>query len=130
MKMNDSITSFVTALIADTPGTPHSVQLDLDVDGDIHALYEFLLTTMTEILKRWYAPPITISRVNSSDLERLKAYFASFGFKLNLEISETPRILHIDNRSYLRKSRIDQMRFSVADAGQLYTVFFSNLPRT
>jgi hypothetical protein len=85
--------------------------------------------TMTEILKKWYAPPITISRVSPTDNERLQAYFASFGFKLNLAVREAPRVLHINNRDYLQKSRLEDMKFSVADSGSLYTVWFSNFPR-
>ncbi len=127
--MSDNISQFVTALTAEAPGRPYSVQLEVDTDGDLHALYEVLLMTMTEILKKWYAPPITISRVSPANLERLQAYFASFGFKLNLEIAETPRVLHINNRDYLRKSRLEDMKFSVADEGQLYTVHFTNFPR-
>ena len=128
--MSDTISAFVNALTAEAPGHPHSVQLEVDTDGDLHALYEVLLMTMTEILKKWYEPPITISRVQPRDLERLQAYFASFGFKLNLDVGEVPRVLHINNRDYLRKSRLEDMKFSVADAGALYTVHFTNFPRT
>ena len=128
-KMSNTVKNFVDGLTADAPGAPHSVQLEVDTDDDIHALYEVLLMTMTEILKKWYAPPITISRVSASDLERLQAYFASFGYKLNLTITETPRVLHINNRDYLQKSRLSDMKFSVVDDGQLYSVGFSNFPR-
>ena len=128
--MNSEIVNFVDGLLVDEPGAPYSVQLEVDTDGDIKALFEVLLMTMTEILKRWYAPPITISRVSDADVRRLQAYFASFGYKLNLNISENPRILHIDNRNYLRRSRLETMKFSVSDDGMLYTVFFSSFPRT
>lgn len=127
--MSNEIKNFVDVLTTTAPGAPHSVQLEVDVDGDIHALYEVLLMTMTEILKKWHAPPITISNVSPSDLERLQAYFASFGFKLDLIITEVPRVLHINNRDYLHKSRLEDMKFSVADNGMLYTVGFSNFPR-
>jgi hypothetical protein len=127
--MSNEIQQFVNALTAEPPGRPHSVQLEVDTDGDLHALYEMLLMSMTEILKKWYAPPITISRVSQSDVSRLQAYFASFGFKLNLEIVENPRVLHLNNRDYLRKSRLEEMKFSVSDNGMLYSVWFSNYPR-
>ena len=127
--MSNEVKNFVDALLADNPGVPYSVQLVIDTDGDIHALYEVLLMSMTEMLKKWYPPPISISRVNPTDLERLQAYFASFGFKLNFDMIDTPRVLHINNRDYLRKSRLEEMKFSVADDGKLYTVFFSNFPR-
>ncbi len=127
--MSNSVHEFVQSLTRDPPGAPHSVQLEVDTDGDLHALYEVLLMTMTEILKQWYAPPISISRVSPTDNERLQAYFASFGFKLNLAVREVPRVLHINNRDYLQKSRLEDMKFSVADAGTLYTVWFSNFPR-
>jgi hypothetical protein len=38
-------------------------------------------------------------------------------------------VLHINNRDYLQKSRLEDMKFSVADGGSLYTVWFSNFPR-
>jgi hypothetical protein len=127
--MSSEITNFVNALTSKPPGAPHSVQLVVDTDDDIHAMYEVLLMIMTEILKKMYAPPISISRVSPSDLERLQAYFASFGFKLNLQICESLR-LGINNRDYLQKSRLEDMHFRVAsDDGRTYTVFFSNFPR-
>jgi hypothetical protein len=127
--MSNAVKDFVDGLLADDPGVPHSVQLEIDTDGDIHALYEVLLMSMTEMLKKWYPPPISISRVSPKDLERLQAYFASFGFMLNFDARDTPRVLHINNRDYLQKSRLEEMKFSVADNGMLYTVFFSNFPR-
>jgi hypothetical protein len=127
--MSNSVHDFVESLTSSPPGAPHSVQLEVDTDGDLQALYEVLLMTMTEILKKWYAPPITISRVTPVDNERLQAYFASFGFKLNLATRATPRVLHINNRDYLQKSRLEDMKFSVTDGGSLYTVWFTNFPR-
>ncbi len=126
--MSSEVSDFVTALTAGPPGAPHSVQLEVDVDGDLQGLYEVLLMTMTEILKKWYPPPITIGRVQPQDLERLQAYFASFGFKLNLDVRDIPRVLHINNRDYLQKSRLEDMSFTVSD-GRLYKVWFSNFPR-
>jgi hypothetical protein len=127
--MSSEITNFVNVLTSEPPGAPHSVQLIVDTDGDIHAIYEVLLMIMTEILKKWYSPPISISRVSPSDLERLQAYFASFGFKLTLQVIERIQI-GIDNRDYLQKSRLEDMHFRLAaDDGRTYTVFFSNFPR-
>jgi hypothetical protein len=127
--MNNSVHDFVDSLTSSPPGAPHSVQLEVDTDGDLQALYEVLLMTMTEIMKKWYPPPITISRVSPADNERLQAYFASFGFKLNLAVREVPRVLHVNNRDYLQKSRLEDMKFSVTDGGSLYTVWFTNFPR-
>jgi hypothetical protein len=126
--MSDEVRNFVSQLTAASPGRPHSVQLDLDVDGDVHGLFEFLLMTMTEMLKKWYEPPITIANISPSHLESMGAYFASFGYKLNLDIRESPRILHINNREYLNKSRLEDMKFSMAAGDRLYVVHFTYFP--
>ncbi len=123
-----SVAEFVQKLVATEPGAPHSVQLEIDTDGDIQALFEVLLMTMTEILKHWYSPPITIGVISHENLARLIGYFASFGIQFVLEVDETPRIISINNREYLRQSRLEQMRFQMSHQGKLYTVRFSNLP--
>ena len=127
--MSDEVRNFVSQLTASNPGRPNSVQVDIDTEGDIHGLFEFLLMSMTEMLKKWYAPPITIAAISPSHLEQMGAYFASFGFKLNLDVRETPRILHINNRDYLNKSRLEDMKFSMAADDRLYVVHFTYFPR-
>ena len=123
-----SVAEFVQKLLLTEPGAPHSVQLEIDTDGDIQALFEVLLMTMTEILKHWYSPPITIGVISPENLARLIGSFASFGIRFVLEVDETPRIISINNREYLRQSRLEQMRFQMSHQGKLYTVRFSNLP--
>jgi len=125
--MSVEIQQFVETLLKQAPGAPHSVQLEVDTDGDVHALFEVLLLVMTEILKSWYQPPITISAVSQEDLARLVAYFASFGIKFNLDIRQTPRVLRLNNRDYLQQSRLEQMRFQMVHDDKLYTVTFSKL---
>ena len=126
--MNATISNFVNTLLADAPKPPHSVQLEIDTEGDVAAMFEVLLLIMTDILKRWYAPPITIGNITPEDGAKLVAYFASFGFKFNLEVEETPRVLRINNREYVQKSRLQDMKFKVEHAGKLYTVNFEILP--
>ena len=122
------VKELVTSLLRDGPGAPHSVQLEIDTDGDIHAFFEVLLMIMTELLKAWYEPPITLGVISEKHLDLLKGYFASFGIKFHLEVDEEPRIIAIRNRDYLQKSRLDQMKFQTTTNGNLYTVWFSNLP--
>ena len=123
-----SIPEFVSKLLLTEPGAPRSVQLEIDTDGDVCAMFEVLLMTMTEILKRWYSPPISIGVISPENLVRLIGYFASFGIKFSLDVDENPRVIAINNREYLQKSRLDQMRFQMSHEGRLYTVRFSNLP--
>jgi hypothetical protein len=124
---NEEIVEFVAELLKKPPGPPNSVQFEIDTDGDVQALFEVLLITMTEILKTWYPPPITIALISDEDVARIKAYFASFSLKFHFNVEDVPRVLHIDNKMYLQKSRLEDMRFRVSAGGKLYTVYFSSL---
>lgn len=125
--MSAEITNFVQRLLDSPPGEPNSVQLVVDTDGDTCALFEVLLLCMTEMLKQWYPPPITISHISPNDLLRLIHYFASFGYEFRFVSTQTPRVLRINNRDYLQKSRLEDMKFQVSDEGLLYTVSFCKL---
>jgi hypothetical protein len=124
---NEEIVEFVTELLKKPPGPPNSVQFEIDTDGDVQALFEVLLITMTEILKTWYPPPITIALIADEDVARIKAYFASFSLKFHFNVEDVPRVLHINNKEYLQKSRLEDMRFRVSAGEKLYTVYFSSL---
>ena len=126
--MSSDAARFVNSLLETEPGPARSIRLEVDTGGDEHALFEFLLMTMTEMLKRWYQPPITIGRVTPEHLAKLIGYFASFGFQFSLAIEENPRIVAIRNRDYLQQSRLSDMKFQMAHEGQLYTARFSILP--
>lgn len=121
------VKQFVDKLLESPAGQPHSVQLEIDTGGDVHGLFEVLLLIMTEILKRWYEPPITISNISVEDKARLVDYFASFGIRFMLDIRQTPRVLRLNNRDYLQQSRLENMRFQMLHDDQLYTVTFSKL---
>ena len=128
--MASEIPLFVNKLLETPPGKPHSVQLEIDTGGDVPAFFEVQLMIMTEILKRWYAPPISISTVSAEDLSRLIGYFASFGIEFKLTVEPEPRLLAIRNRAYIQQSRLEDMKFQVSHASNLYTVRFSTLPMT
>jgi hypothetical protein len=126
--MSDEIKEFVVGLLAKPPGKPHSVNFEVDTDGDVQAFFEVMLIVMTEVLKTWYPPPITIALISDEDRLRLTQYFASFGIDFRLAIEPEPVVGgRINNREYLQKSRLDDMRFRVAHDDKLYTVRFSNL---
>ena len=125
--MAEEIKQFVQKLLATTPQTPNSVALEIDTDGDIHGLFEVLLMIMTEILKSWYPPPITIGAISEEDLSRLIDYFASFGIVFSLEIVPERQARVLSNRDYLQKSRLQDMTFQMSHSGNRYTVRFSNL---
>jgi len=127
MSASSDVTRFVESLLASAPGASRSVQLEMDTGGDVQGTFEVLLLIMTEILKRWYAPPISVSNIADEDLLRLIGYFASFGIKFNLDVRGVPRVLHLNNREYLQKSRLEDMKFQVVNGEQLYTVTFSIL---
>ena len=124
---NEEIVEFVTELLKKPPGPPNSVQFEIDTDGDVQALFEVLLITMTEILKTWYPPPITIALISDEDVARIKAYFASFSLKFHFNVEDLEGELRINNKEYLKKTRLEDMNFRVAAAKKLYTVRFSSL---
>ena len=123
---NEEINEFVEKLLEKPPGPPNSIQFEIDTDGDVAALFEVLLLTMTAILKTWYPPPISIATISQEDLARLTAYFASFGIEFRLSVDTAWTTLAVNNREYLTQSRLEDMRFRVARGGLLYTVRFSN----
>jgi len=127
MSASSDVTRFVNSLLETPPAAAHSVQLELDTGGDVQGTFEVLLLIMTEILKRWYAPPISISSIAQEDLVRLIGYFASFGIKFNLDIRQVPRVIRLNNREYLQQSRLNDMKFQVINGDQLYTATFSKL---
>jgi hypothetical protein len=122
-----SVQVFLEALIADEPKAPHSIQLEVDTGGDTPALFEVLLTIMTGILSHWYQPPINLSNLQPSDLGKLMAYFASFGYGIHLDVTEIPRVFRSRNRDYLQQRILTDMKFQMTNDGQLYTVHFSIL---
>lgn len=126
-KEMSEIKDFVKKLLSQPPSSPKTIDLEIDTDGDIHGLFEALLTIMTEILKHWYAPPITIGNISEEDLLRIIDYFASFGFKFNLEIKPELQARVLSNRDYLQKSRLEDMTFQMSHQGNRYTVRFSSL---
>lgn len=127
MYMSDEIKDFVKELLKKAPGKPHSVHFEIDTDGDIQGLFEVMLIVMTEILKTWYPPPITIAAISEEDLIRMTQYFASFGIQFRLDIEEIRVAARVNNREYLQKSRLEDMRFRVVHSDKLYTARFSNL---
>ena len=126
--MSSEVTQFVDSLMATKPGAPHSIQLEMDTDEDICAAFEIMLLIMTDILKRWFSPPILISRISDEKHALLIDYFASFGIGFHLDAQESGG--YINNREYLQQSRLDQMKFQLSHENKVYTVRFSNLRMT
>jgi hypothetical protein len=118
-----SIQSFVHELLRAPPGAPHSVQLEMDT-GDVHGMFEALLIIMTEVLKAWYPPPISLGTISGERLLSLIAYFASFGINFNLLEEDIPRVLRINNKTYTQESRLENMKFQMSHGNKLYTVRF------
>jgi hypothetical protein len=127
LEMSDDIHRFVERLVAKEPGAPGSIQLEVDTDGDAAALFEVLLLIMTEVLKKWYAPPISVGRISVEDLQRLTAYFMSFNIKFDLAQEPLPPVCVLHNRDYLNKSQLSDMKFKITYEDKLYTVRFSNI---
>jgi hypothetical protein len=124
--MADDIHRFVERLVSKEPGAPNSIQLEVDTDGDSAALFEVLLLIMTELLKKWYEPPISVGRIQPSDLQRLKMYFLSFGIRFDLSEEPLPPVCMLRNRDYLEESELRAMKFQIIYEDKLYTVRFSN----
>lgn len=123
----DALQSFINQLVSKPPGAPDSIQLEVDTEGDLVALFEVLLTIMTGILKSWYPPPISISKLTPADLERLVAYFASFGIRFQLAQEPIPPVFRLNNKAYETKRRLEDMTFQMTNDSLVYTVRFSHL---
>jgi hypothetical protein len=121
---SSSLSIFIEALLAEPPHGPNTIQLELDVDGDEPALFEILLTVMTEALKSWYPPPINLSSLSDTDYAKLVAYFASFGYAFKLDITDIPRVFTPNNKMYLTQPQLSHMKFQMTNAGKLYTASF------
>ena len=121
------ILRFINSLLETEPGEKYSVQFAIDTGGDDAARFQVYLMIMTEILKRWYRPPINLSAVSEVNFARLVGYFASFGVDFKLEVVPTPTFLHINNSDYLNRSRLEDMKFQMVSDGSLYTVRFESL---
>ncbi len=118
------VQTFLTHLVSSPPKPPHSVELEVDVDGDPVALFEVLLTLFIGILKKRYPPPINISAISEQHIQECSDYFASFGIALGITVEPMPRVLHINNKEYERKSDLKDMRFQMTGGSNLYTLQF------
>jgi hypothetical protein len=118
---------FAFRLFSEEPQEPNSVNLYIDTEGDVCALFEVLLTIFTEGLKLWYKPPIVISNIKPEDFLRLQKYFNSFGYNINLEVSEMNQYVKINNKSYNNESELHKMKFQMVEGSVVFTVTFSKL---
>lgn len=126
----DSIHEFTAELLKDEPKNANSVSLYIDTDGDNSALFEVLLTIMTDILKYWYQPPISIQRISQENTIKLVAYFASFGYVIDItskNILQDLKRPRIDNKRYEHETELINMKFQMIENGILYTVKFKKL---
>jgi hypothetical protein len=121
------IQAFVDRLLSKAPGARNSIQLEVDTEGDIVGLFEVLLTIMTGILKAWYPPPISFSKLTEKDQDLLRDYFASFGIRFQLIAEDIPHVLRINNRAYETKRRLEDMQFQMTAEDTLFTIKFSFL---
>jgi hypothetical protein len=119
-----SVDDFCNELFSKDPERPGSVDLSVDVN-EPSEYFEFLLLVMTNGLKRWLGDRINIADVMKTHIEKLKEYFVSFGMNIYLDIEEKPHIYSIDNKSYLNKTKLEDMKFTIESATHLYTVWFS-----
>lgn len=125
--MSMDVQSFLQRLITTSPKSAHSVELEVDVGGDPVALFEVFLTLFIGILKKNYTPPIDLSRIAEGHIVECAEYFASFGIQLNITIEQTPLVVHINNKEYESKSRLQDMEFRMTGGDKLYRLQFDFL---
>jgi hypothetical protein len=123
----DSVEDFARMLFRESPDKPGTVSLDVDVETPSE-FFEVLLIIMTYGMKQWYGERINIADVSAEHLILLQKYFASFGVILHVDRVDEPSIYAIDNKEYLRKDTLDDMKFTVAAHNSLFTVRFSFAP--
>ena len=98
------VQTFIRHLVSTPPKAPHSVDLEVDVDGDPVALFEVLLTIFIEILKRNYKAPINIGEISEHHIRECSEYFASFGMTMEIAVEPIPRVLRVNNKEYETKN--------------------------
>jgi len=119
-----SVDDFCNELFSKSPERPGTVDLSVDVN-EPSEYFEFLLLVMTNGLKRWLGDRINIVDVMKTHIEKLHEYFISFGMNIHLDTELKPHIYSIDNKSYLNKTKLEDMKFTIESATHLYTVWFS-----
>jgi len=120
----NSVEEFAKELFSVEAGTPKSIRLEFDV-SEPSELFELLLLVMTHGIKKWYGDRVNIASVSVNDLNRLKEYFLSFGFHIHIDSIAEPGVYMIDNKAYLEKTVLDDMKFSVVSNKMIYSVWFS-----
>lgn len=121
------VETFLQRLIATQPKPAHSVDLEVDVEGDPVALFEVFLTLFIGILKKNYRPPINMSQITKAHIVECTDYFASFGVRMMIVIEDEPLVVHIDNKEYETKTDLKDMRFRMTGGGKLYSLYFGFL---
>lgn len=119
-----SVEDFCKELFSKDPERPGTVDLAIDV-SEPSEYFEVLLLVMTNGLKKWCGDKINISQVMVSHIEKLKEYFISFGMNIHIDTEEKPHIYSIDNQSYLGKTILEDMKFTIEGPTSLYTIWFS-----
>ena len=127
LRMSDSVEDFARSVFSGSPGAPGSMSLDIDVESPSE-YFEVLLMVMTYGMKQWYGQRINISDVSADHMILLQQYFLSFGVVLHVDKKDEPHIYTIDNKAYLQKDSLQDMTFTVAAHGSLFTVRFSLAP--
>ncbi len=116
------VQSFIRTLLSTEPKPPHSIQLEIDTDGDPAGLFEVLLTVMIGVLGNWYTSPINLATISAEHTQKLFDYFASFGVQIEIDVRDPPSMLRIDNKSYINKQNLEEMTFQMVCDSKLFTV--------
>ena len=105
--MENSIDSFIKKIFSESPKERNSVKLEftgVDEINDVKKLnkiiFEELVYILTKGVKILYKKNVDIENVTDNDINILNKYFNSFGFKINLKISNK---IDINNLEYLQK---------------------------
>jgi len=125
----DDVHKFASEILQSEPKPPNSISLYIDTGGDDAATFEVLLTIMTDLIKEWYKPPVSLQIVSPENRDKLIAYFASFGYEFDLNIKTIRRNAPptINNKSYENENQLENMKFQIIDNEKLYTVKFKKL---
>lgn len=104
----DNLDEFIEELYSSDPKEPNSLQLQLPTDntGLMASKYIFdaLLFIFNQGMKTFFAGPnglVDITSLSMTDFEKIKAYFKSFGFNIELSIT------HFEEHSRFPGSFVD-----------------------
>lgn len=130
---HDLIFELAETIFSKPPTQPHSIQLEMDLDYEDGAtIAEVLVILFSCGVRLLYATeegPPDISDMGPSHIALLKAYFASMGFTLHLEIEPWSQPQRKGHFTYGKSNALSAVTFCLYRNESVYKLTFDFLQR-